>query len=154
MNAAVTAWVLLGPALLVVYEAAFAGVPWRAVRCSRCARPALTLAASLWWIAPILVQARYGIDFLEFTEQPGTIWDTTSMSETLRLMGYWVSYIGVGFHGAAAPVLLRRGRAAVLARWWWPPRCSCPRSRSAASPARGASATGRSSSPSCSPGRS
>src|SRR4051812_3235264 len=101
VNAAVTAWVLLGPALLVGYEAAFAGVPWRAVRSFALRAAGLTVAASLWWIAPILVQARYGIDFLEFTEQQGTIWDTTSMSETLRLMGYWVSYIGVGFHGAA-----------------------------------------------------
>ncbi len=101
VNAAVTAWVLLGPALLVGYEAAFAGVPWRAVGSFALRAAGLTLAASLWWIAPILVQARYGIDFLEFTEQQGTIWDTTSMSETLRLMGYWVSYIGVGFHGAA-----------------------------------------------------
>ena len=51
--------------------------------------------------------SRYGIDFLQFTEQPGTIWGTNSVTETLRLMGYWTSYIGVGF-GVTRPVLLRR----------------------------------------------
>ena len=33
-----------------------------------------------WWIVPLLVQSRYGVDFLPFTEQPGTIWTTTSLT--------------------------------------------------------------------------
>lgn len=99
VNAAVTAWVLLGPALLLGYEV-LVGVPGRAALGFALRTIVLTFVASLWWIGPILAQARYGIDFLEFTEQQGTIWGTTSVSEALRLMGYWVSYIGVGFHGA------------------------------------------------------
>jgi arabinofuranan 3-O-arabinosyltransferase len=51
----------------------------------------------------VLTQARYGVDFLQFTEQPGTIWGSTSLSESLRLMGYWVSYIGVGYTGHLRP---------------------------------------------------
>src|SRR3954471_21717996 len=99
VNAAVTAWVLLGPLLLAAHEAAFAGLGWRAVGSFAWRTALVTFVASLWWIGPILVQAAFGIDFLQFTEQQGTIWGTTSLSETLRLMGYWVSYIGVGFHG-------------------------------------------------------
>ena len=52
---------------------------------------------------PLLVQSRYGADFLRFTEQPGTIWSTTSLSESLRLMGYWISYLGVGYGGTLRP---------------------------------------------------
>ena len=52
---------------------------------------------------PLLVQSRYGVDFLRFTEQPGTIWSTTSLSESLRLMGYWISYLGVGYGGTLRP---------------------------------------------------
>ena len=90
MNAAVTAWVLLAPALLIVYLGRW-GFAWRA---------ALTTAfASVWWVVPLAVQSRYGVDFLRFTEQPGTIWSTTSLNESLRLMGYWVSYLGVGYGG-------------------------------------------------------
>ena len=55
---------------------------------------------SIWWIAPLLVHVRYGVDFLQFTEQPRAIWGTNSAPEALRLMAYWTSYIGVGFYGA------------------------------------------------------
>ncbi|HVE69466.1 MAG TPA: alpha-(1-_3)-arabinofuranosyltransferase family protein, partial [Solirubrobacteraceae bacterium] len=102
VNAAVTAWVLAGPALLLGYEV-LTGLPARAALAFALRTIVLTAVASLWWVGPILAQARYGIDFLEFTEQQGTIWGTTSVSESLRLMGYWVSYIGVGFHGATRP---------------------------------------------------
>ena len=49
------------------------------------------MLGSLWWIVPLLVHVRYGIDFLQFTEQPATIWGTNSLTENLRLMGYWTS---------------------------------------------------------------
>ena len=57
------------------------------------------------------MHAGYGIDFLQFTEQPRTIWGTNSAPEALRLMAYWTSYIGVGFEGADKPLLhASRGR--------------------------------------------
>ena len=62
-----------------------------------------TALASAWWVMPLLVQSRYGVDFLRFTEQPGTIWATTSLPESLRLMGYWISYLGVGYGGDLRP---------------------------------------------------
>ena len=58
---------------------------------------ALGIPASAWWAGPVLVQTLYGIDFLQFTEQPGAIWASTSLSESFRLMGYWPSYLGVGY---------------------------------------------------------
>jgi len=134
VNAAVTAWVLLGPALLLVYEPALARVAWRDARAFALRAGAATLAASLWWLGPVLVQALYGIDFLEFTEQPGTIWGTTSVTESLRLMGYWVSYIGVGYGGHLRPYFNDAGvmltqplvltatllvPALALAGFWW-----------------------------------
>ena len=66
----------------------------------RRSRPALV---SAWWVVPLLVQSRFGVDFLRFTEQPGTIWSTTSLPESLRLMGYWISYLGVGYGGELRP---------------------------------------------------
>ncbi|HEY2601400.1 MAG TPA: alpha-(1-_3)-arabinofuranosyltransferase family protein [Thermoleophilaceae bacterium] len=97
VNATVTAFMLLGPLLLLLYEPLVLGLPWRAVRdfCLR-AIP-LMLLASLWWIVPVLVAAKFGLDFLPFTEHPGSIWATTSLTESLRLMGYWLSYLGVGY---------------------------------------------------------
>jgi arabinofuranan 3-O-arabinosyltransferase len=103
VNAAVTGWLLVGPILLALYEPLVCGVPWRRVRAFAWRAAVASLAASLWWIVPVLVQAGYGIDFLKFTEQVGSIWNTTSLPESLRLMGYWPSYLGVGYTDALKP---------------------------------------------------
>src|SRR4051794_10896496 len=104
VNAAVTAWVLAGPLLLAAYERLLGGLERRAVRAFGWRTLLLTGVSSAWWVLPVLVQAAYGVDFLRFTEQPGTIWSTTSLAESLRLMGYWISYLGVGYGGRLRPL--------------------------------------------------
>src|SRR4051794_6277207 len=103
VNAAVTGWLLVGPLLLALYEPLVCSVPWRSVRAFAWRAALASLAASVWWIVPVLVQAGYGIDFLKFTEQVGSIWNTTSLPESLRLMGYWPSYLGVGYTDSLRP---------------------------------------------------
>jgi arabinofuranan 3-O-arabinosyltransferase len=101
-NAATVFWIALAPVGLVVYEvivlrsrrADALAFGWRTL--------ALTLLASAWWLVPVWIQSKQGPDFLAFTEQPRAIWSTTSMSESLRLMGYWLSYFGSGFGNAQA----------------------------------------------------
>ncbi len=97
VNAAVVGWMLVGPIVLMVYEPWIGTVRWRDAGGFLLRAGVLSLIVSLWWIVPVLVHVRYGIDFLQFTEQPATIWGTNSLTENLRLMGYWSSYIGVGF---------------------------------------------------------
>ena len=103
VNGAVTAFMLLAPVMLLVYESAFAGVPPSAARGFALRAVPATLLVSLWWLIPAYVQSSYGTDFLRFTEQPGTIWATTSATESLRLMGFWDSYLGFSFAGKAVP---------------------------------------------------
>jgi hypothetical protein len=103
VNAAVTGWLLVGPLLFALYDAMLCAVPWRALRAFAWRAVLASLAASVWWIVPVLVQAGYGIDFLKFTEQVGSIWNTTSLPESLRLMGYWPSYLGVGYTDTLRP---------------------------------------------------
>jgi hypothetical protein len=103
INGAVTAWMLLGPVLLLLYELAFTRVGWSQARGFVWRAVLTTALTSLWWVVPAYVQSSYGIDFLHFTEQPGTIWGTTSATETLRLMSFWLSYVGIGFSGRAIP---------------------------------------------------
>src|SRR4051794_9978457 len=103
VNAAVTAWMLVGPLLLALYERWIGAVAWRAIVGFAARAALLTGLASAWWVVPLLVQSRFGVDFLRFTEQPGTIWSTTSLPESLRLMGYWISYLGVGYGGTLRP---------------------------------------------------
>ena len=101
VNGAVTAWMLLGPVLLALYEVLFADADWSGLGALGWRTVTLTVLASLWWVVPAYVQSTYGIDFLHFTEQPGTIWGTTSITESLRLMSFWLSYVGIGFQGTA-----------------------------------------------------
>src|SRR3954451_11966191 len=103
VNAAVVALVLLAPLGIVLYEAFVRAVPWRSVWQFGWRALAATFVASLWWVAPTAAQASYGVDFLRFTEPAGAIWATTSLSESFRAMGYWISYIGVGFNGVVRP---------------------------------------------------
>jgi arabinofuranan 3-O-arabinosyltransferase len=97
VNAAVIAFALVGPIALVGHELFVGGVDrrsawsfgWRAV---------LTGAlGSAWWAVPLLLQSRYGMNFLPFIEQPRTIWGTTSLSELIRVLGFWGLYTGVGY---------------------------------------------------------
>jgi len=101
INAAVVAWMLLGPALLLLYEWRVVMVTGARVGGFMLRMAPLTILVSLWWLIPVYVQTSYGVDFLHFTEQPGTVWGTTSVTESLRLMSYWLSYVGIGFAGHA-----------------------------------------------------
>jgi arabinofuranan 3-O-arabinosyltransferase len=103
VNVAVTGWVLVGPLLLVLYELRWGAVALRSLVPYGLRLGAALIVASAWWVVPVIVHASYGTNFLPFTEQPGTIWGTTSVSESLRLMGFWTSYIGVGFGGRLDP---------------------------------------------------
>jgi arabinofuranan 3-O-arabinosyltransferase len=96
VNAATLVWVPAAGTALALYELllrlvslrAVARFAWRAAVCS--------VVASAWWAIPAVLQSRYGADFLSYTEQPSAIWGTPSMSESLRLLGFWLMYIGVG----------------------------------------------------------
>src|SRR4051794_20051951 len=103
VNAATTAWLLVGPLLLAGYELLAGGVRGRAVGALAVRLVPVTALANAWGVLPLVVHARYGLNFLPFTEQPGTIWGPTSVTESLRLMGFWTSYIGVGFGGVLRP---------------------------------------------------
>ena len=103
VNVAVTAWLLVGPVLMAAYEAGWGGVARGAVPAFAARLVPLAALASAWWVTAVLVHARYGLDFLPYTEQPGTIWGTTSIPESLRLVGFWTSYIGVGYTGTLRP---------------------------------------------------
>ena len=109
VNAAVVGWMLVGPLLLLAYEPLVGSVRWRDAGAFLARIAVLAGLVSVWWIVPLLVHVGYGVDFLQFTEQPRAIWGTNSAPEALRLMAYWTSYVGVGFYGAARPLYSEAG---------------------------------------------
>lgn len=104
VNAAVVGWMLVGPLVLMIYEPLVGTVRWRDSAIFGLQVGLLGMLASLWWILPLLAHVSYGVDYLQFTEQPNSIWATNSTTEALRLMAYWTSYFGVGFYGAQRPL--------------------------------------------------
>ena len=99
LNAAVVAWVVAVPIALIVYEVAVLGARWSAAGAFAWRAGVCAGLGSAWWIVPVLLQSRYGADFLTFTEQPQTILATPSVSESLRVMGFWLEYFGSSFGG-------------------------------------------------------
>jgi hypothetical protein len=105
VNAAVVAWVVVGPVALVVYEAGVLGSSLTDVRRFAWRTGLCVLVGSSWWMAPVLLQSSYGANFLTFTEQPNAILATPSMSESARLLGFWLGYFGFGSGEAAVPAV-------------------------------------------------
>jgi arabinofuranan 3-O-arabinosyltransferase len=52
----------------------------------------LTLLTSLWWIVALLVEGKYGINLLRFTETLQTVATSALPIEILRGLGYWFFY--------------------------------------------------------------
>jgi arabinofuranan 3-O-arabinosyltransferase len=96
VNAAVVVWILPAPIALGLYEASvlrlglgrLGAFAWRASVCA--------VLGAAWWVVPLFLQARFGTDILSFTELPSSVWATTSMPESIRLLGYWLLYLGLG----------------------------------------------------------
>ena len=109
VNGAVVGWMLVGPLMLLLYEPLVRNVRWGDSGAMALRIGVLGLLASLWWIVPLLAHVRYGVDYLQYTEQPSSIWATNSSTEALRLMAYWTSYFGFGFYGAQRPLFSESG---------------------------------------------
>ena len=139
-----------GPLLLLLYEPALRLASLARGRGrSRGARRSLGAIASLWWVVPLRGRSRStALTSCPTPSSRARSGARRACRESLRLMGYWLSYLGRRLRRRAAPVL----RAT-------PGRCSsgapvdrrlaarARRSRSAASRGRAAGATRRSSWP-------
>ena len=52
----------------------------------------LTVPVSLWWMAGLLLQGRYGIPILRYTETYEAVSRASTVPEVLRGLGYWFFY--------------------------------------------------------------
>lgn len=93
INATALIMVGFGPLLWVVHAVWFAReVPLRKA-VAACARiGVLTVATSLWWIAGLWAEGRYGLPVIRYTETYKTVASVSSAPEVLRGLGYWFFY--------------------------------------------------------------
>ena len=54
------------------------------------------LAATAWWVVPLLLQAKYSFNFLPYVEQSATTTGTMSAAAFLRGAGNWTAYLNLG----------------------------------------------------------
>jgi arabinofuranan 3-O-arabinosyltransferase len=93
INATALILIGLGPLLWVVYAVFLErGVPWRRAVGPLLRIGALTLLTSLWWLAGLWAQGRYGLPVLRYTETYKTVADVSTAPEVLRGLGYWFFY--------------------------------------------------------------
>jgi len=91
VNAAVTGYALILPALFILIEAR------GRLRISLLARwLAAVLAGTAWWLIPLLLQGTYSFNFLPYIEQSATTFQTMSADAFLRGAGNWTAYLNLG----------------------------------------------------------
>ncbi len=94
VNATSAALIMVGPALWVansvwITKEVAARDAWRAAL--RIAL--LTALTSLWWVVALVIEGRYGLPLLSYTETIEQVALTSSATEVLRGLGYWVPYL-------------------------------------------------------------
>jgi arabinofuranan 3-O-arabinosyltransferase len=93
VNATALAMIIPAPAWWLVHAAWRRSVPWRDAGIVALRVGVLSLAVSLWWIAMLVIQGRYGTDVLPYSESLADVSLTATAPETWRSLGYWLFYV-------------------------------------------------------------
>lgn len=95
LNASSLLFCLIGPALWLPF--AVLGVRearWRDGWAFLWRTGVLTAVTSLWWFLALVIEGRFGVNILRFTETVRTVTATSTPFEILRGLGYWFFYGG------------------------------------------------------------
>ncbi|HEY1445916.1 MAG TPA: alpha-(1-_3)-arabinofuranosyltransferase family protein, partial [Acidimicrobiales bacterium] len=93
INASSVIYVGVAPILWLFYAVVvLRESTWRHALATGLRISALTLGASLWWIAGLEVEAAYGVNVLKFTETVPSTSATSNPTDIIRGLGYWYFY--------------------------------------------------------------
>ncbi len=67
-------------------------VTWRPAVGAALRIAALTVAVSVWWVVALMVQSKYGLPVLLYGETVDQVATTSTATEVLRGLGYWLFY--------------------------------------------------------------
>lgn len=93
INATAVLMVVPAPVLLVVWELAHRRLDWSVAWRATVRLAALSVATSLWWMVMVVLQGRYGADVLAYSETLDVVSYSSTSTEALRSMGYWLAYV-------------------------------------------------------------
>ena len=97
VNATALAMIIPAPALWLVHAVWQRTITWRRALVTAAKVSVLSIAVSLWWIAMLMIQGRRGADVLAYSESLESVSFTSTSTEVLRGLGYWLFYIRDAF---------------------------------------------------------
>ena len=100
-----------GPVLWLVHAAWQRSISWRAALMTSVSITVLAVPISLWWIVMFRQQTAYGADVLAFSESLEAVSATSTSTEAIRGLGYWLFYIrdAYGFTTTASQRYMESG---------------------------------------------
>jgi arabinofuranan 3-O-arabinosyltransferase len=110
VNAASTLYVLILPALYILF-----GARGRRRVTLASGWVVAALAATAWWLVPLLLQGRYSFNFLPYIEQASVTDRTMSAAAVLRGTGAWTAYFNLGGFSLRSGWVMVTSSAAILA---------------------------------------
>ncbi len=92
VNATSILLVGLAPAVWLLFATITKEISWRSLGSTVARIGLLCTSVSLWWIAGLWAEGKFGINILQYTETIPTVASTSSSSEVFRGLGYWYFY--------------------------------------------------------------
>jgi arabinofuranan 3-O-arabinosyltransferase len=92
VNATSILMVGFAPLLYLLFAARSGEITWRRCWAVMARVGVLSLLVSIWWLAGLWAEGKYGINILRFTESFSTVTYTSTSSEAFRGLGYWYFY--------------------------------------------------------------
>lgn len=116
VNATAVMMIAPAPILWLLHAVVQRTIGWRRALGAALRIGGLGAAVSLWWIAMLRAQGAYGADVLAYSESLQATSLTSTATETLRGMGYWLFYVRdpYAFTTTASQTYMESGRAIAL----------------------------------------
>ncbi len=97
VNATALAMIIPAPALWLIHVAWRRDITWMRALTTSAKVALLSTLVSLWWIVMLMIQGRYGSDVLAYSESLESVSFTSTSTEVVRGLGYWLFYIRDSF---------------------------------------------------------
>jgi arabinofuranan 3-O-arabinosyltransferase len=97
VNATALAMIIPAPLLWLFHAVWLGSISWRRALATAAKIALLSTAVSLWWLAMLVIQGRYGADVLAYSESLASVSFTSTTTEVVRGLGYWLFYIRDSF---------------------------------------------------------
>lgn len=93
VNATATAMIAPAPVLWLLVATWQGQIPWRRALQTAVRIGVVSLGLSLWWLVKLAQQGRFGADVLSYSETLEAVSATSTSTEVLRGLGYWLFYV-------------------------------------------------------------